>query len=530
MRRKHFAKTADVVAAMQSRDSHARPAAIAREGPRVVVETDQGGSWSMRRWDSAKTTRLNEAHWTGATDTPINEDLSGWLGNLRARCMFEAANNPLIAGVIFTHAVDIVGHSGPTLQVDSNDNEYNRALETAWRNWFDMPDAGGTRSGVDLLRQWTSALWTSGEFVEQFTTGPPDEGPVTLRLLAIAPRRLRTPINRTAAPNIVLGVERDRNGRPLAYHVERVRRIGDFVTETGFCRRWPASRMLHGFMANEADQARGVPWLASSLQTIADLRDYDAQVLDAARQAAATGVYLYTKHPDAPYLQVNEEVEMQRNTQSTMPPGWEPFQLTPGQPSAQYVDFRRERHIEIGRPAAMPLLAVRADASKSNFSSARFDGQSYQRANAVVQGWLSKYLRRLTREVERELMLAARARDPRVPAVLAVPPATRRFRFSGWPVRPHVDPQKERRGTKIGLDSLTLSLSKALAAEGYEFTETVEEIQRELQELASREIAPGMTLLDLYLLGRGDPNAGAQATIVDGDEPEAALQTEGAGA
>src|SRR6185369_2074416 len=55
---------------------------------------------SERRWESAKTTRLNHAHWARVTGQPINAELSAWANNIRHRSEYEVANNSLVEGMI----------------------------------------------------------------------------------------------------------------------------------------------------------------------------------------------------------------------------------------------------------------------------------------------------------------------------------------------------------------------------------------------------------------------------------------------
>lgn len=512
-------RTEDVVAAMTSID-RAQPAAV-----EYVVE--QSGDWSLRRWEAASTTRLNAAQWQGAVDSPINDDLSGFLSTLRARCEFEAARNPMVAGAIKTHQDDLIGDSGPTLQIEVLDDDYPSpaayaaALEAVWRRWFDDPDASGQRNGVDVLKQWVrQRYWTAGEYVEQFVTVERVDSPITMRLLAIAPRRLQTPLNRTGERNITMGIERDRNGRPQRYHIERVDQVGDFALQSGVTDPVPADLILHGFEQQEPDQARGVPGLAVALQAIADCRQFDQFVLDAAKGAAATGVVLWTQHADAPFVLVNESTELERNTQNTAPPGWQPMQLNPGQPAANYVEYRKERQIEIGRHVAMPLLSIRADASRHNFSSAHFDSQSYQRSNRVAQRELAKSLVRCVQEVKREAELAAKAGDRRVPAVLSRPPRNIRITFKGWPTRPHVDPKKVRDGNQTAMATLQLAMSDVLAGDGKEFDEHLKSVVSECQAMAKMEIRPGLSVLDLWLAQLRPPQDPIDETVDEDGEDE----------
>lgn len=537
--RRTFTPTSEVVAAMRSADPAARGDAGSRTAETVVYETmDDGGRWSTRRWEAADTNRLNANQWATARDVPVNEDLSGRLETLRARCEYEAANNPMVAGAIGTHQVDVVGEHGPTLQVTIDDptwseaekKAYAEALERVWRDWYAMPDAAGIRSGAEMCRQWVRNMdWTKGEFFEQFVTVKEPDQPITLRCLGINPRRVRTPYDKLNSPNVVMGVERNKLGRPLRYHVEVAQSYGDYTTYGPQTEPVPADMMLHGFVPLEPDQARGIPGLSVALQPIADCRQFDIFVLDAARQCASTGVVLWTQHPDSPFILVNEEAELERNTQSTAPPGWQPMQIQPGQPAANYVEYRKERQIEIGRHVSMPLLAIRADASNHNFSSAHFDSQSYGRANRIRQQRLSQYLGRLLKEVQREARMLALSGDRRVPGILAKSPQRMVVVFTGWPSRPHVDPNKVRNANATGLGTLQLSLSDVLAGDGKELDDHLAQLKREFTAMAGIEILPGLSVLDIFLMSHQPPNqlidqitgvASDSGDDDDEDEPE----------
>lgn len=522
---REFTDTSAVVAAMQACDRLAVRAAAA-EAPREVVVEATSGPFTLRRWEAGETTRLNSAHWQNAVDAPINEDLVAMLSSLRARCGYEAANNPWIEGMIFTHQVDVVGPAGPTLQVQSSNREYNEALEKWFKRWWNpqdgtspKPDAAGKRSGPQMLSGWLGRWWKSGEFFEQKVSASSDESPITLRLLGINPKRVDTPADVIGAGNVVLGIESNRDGRPLRYYVQDSVRFGPYAAYGTNYTPVPRDLMLHGFWQDEEDQVRGFPWLSSSLPAAADLRDYDDQVLDAARSAADHAICLHTTHPDAPFIEISEEVEVSRRTYKTMPPGWTPFQLQPGQPAANYVEYRRERQAELGRSRNMPLMIIRLDASKHNYSSARFDSQNYQRGNVCIQAGLTVYLFELVADVARELALAAKARDPRVEAVLANPPADVQYAFTGWPVRPHVDPVKERNAHQVGLQTLQESLHDVLATEGKDFEQHMRTLEREFARMAEVKVG-NTTLADLFLsmFLRGGTTATALSTVVDDEQ------------
>lgn len=454
--------TDGIVAAMAAADRSVSPP-VAPAGPETI-----------RRWESAGTNRLNEAHWVNVTTGSINVDLGNQLETLRTRAAYEAFNNPLVDGVITTHAEDVVGRNGPSLQVQSDSPAYNEAAEQLWREWFRRPTTRGKVSGAALLKLWIRNLWICGEYLAQQVTDVSAPGPVKMRINPIHPRRLGTPPQYMGDGNVVLGVRLTREGKPQQYHIAQVHRYGTAEVSTGQYDPIPADMIYHGFLLREDDQVRGVPWLAASLQAIADLRDYDLQVLDAARQAADQSIHWYADHPDAPYLEVNESVEIERRMQSTGPPGWKPMQLIPQQPSTQYVDYRRERQAELGRPVGMPLMMVRLDSARHNYSSARFDGQGYARCTQGTQAWLADGdLHEMVDVVTREGELARE-----------LPPRPARIKLVWtWTVQPHVDPRKEAEAERIRMENGTLPYSDALASHELDVDTTIAKRKRENEQL-----------------------------------------------
>lgn len=460
---------------------HRSAARVAAATVPAVAADATGQPWTLRRWEAAQTNRLNAAHWETAMGQSINADLTGSLETLRARCQFEAANNPMVAGVINTHAVDVVGRIGPTLQVHSDNEAYNDALEAAWKTWFHAPTTNPRITGPELLRLWVRGLWINGEFLAQQVTKRRDGQAVTLRLKTIHPRRLATPPAMAGAADVVLGVRVSQDGEPSAYYISNPKRFGAHALDLGNYEPIPADLVCHGFAIEEEDQVRGVPWLAPCLQAVADLRDYDDQVLDAARAAADQATLLFTTHPDAEYIPVNESTTVERRTISTLPPGWQMAQMTPQQPSTRYVEYREERHRDIGRPVSMPLMIVRQDSSDHNYSSARFDAQGYHRGIGCLQTWISEaHLTPLVDAVAVESRFDRRTprRPDRVEYVWT------------WPAVPHVDPLKERAAERIGLENGTLTYTAAVAAHGDSVENVIATRQRDAQALADAGLPP----------------------------------------
>lgn len=441
--------------------------------------------WNCRRWDSGlPTNRLNREHWRYAQEVNINADLNVELPVLRARAVYEAASNPDVEGVIKTHQDDLIGKHGPTLQILSSSERYNRKAMALWKNWAKQPCANRRLSFVALLRLWIRDLWTCGEFTAQKITRRDRPGPCQMRILPFHPRRMYTPPYLLGDPTVALGVKHDPDWDPLTYYVMEPWIFGPWEVYTGKFFEIPARDFLHWYVLLEADQTRGVPWLASALDAIGQMREYDGDVLDASRQAAMSGVYWYTQHPDAELWKAPAHAQLERGTQRTGPPGWQPAMMNPTQPSTKYVEFRSERLRQIGRPVNMPLMTVRQDSSKHNYSSARFDAECYWRGNECFQFSLGgDVLSPIAEDVLREAELAGAL--PRRPDDLEL-----RWK---WPPPPRVDRYKEAMGERAEMENGTLTYEDALSAQGLDEDDVIASRQKTSKKLAAAGLPPVAT-------------------------------------
>lgn len=453
---------------------------------------------TLRRFEAAQTDRLNDSHWKKANGETINETLQADLVPLRDRTIHECQNNPFLAGVVETHKTDVVGSIGPTLQVQSDNEGYNRAMEEAWGEWWELPELNGQLSGVECLQQDVGMLWMCGEFFDQLVLDrDADEGRPQQRIHQIHPRRVDNPSDRFDG-SIALGVRRNNYGKPLAYYVANF--AGDqaiSLTQTEM-REIAADEIIHGFRRFEPGQIRGFPLAAPALQVIADVRDFDAATLRAARIAAEFGVLLEAVHQDISPIVVNETTDMEGGVIRTCPPGWRPHQIDPKHPGVTYKEFRHERLRELGRPINMPLMMVLLDSNGHNYSSARFDGQLYNRGVQCLQQWFTRIkMQRLFRAIEPEMRFLRKVRRPEKVEMSWT-----------WPVAPHVDPQKEAEAIGILLELGLISEIEASAMLGKDYERTQQLRKRGAEIRAENGIEePEAAVADAAKVKRKDEQA-----------------------
>lgn len=438
-----------------------------------------------RRWEAAQDNRLDAAHWARAHGTPINADLNTWLNNLRHRCEYEAANNPLVEGMIRTYQLCTVGSEAPSLSVNSDDEAYSRARTRIWDEWASMAGSNAQLSLVEILNLWIRGLFTDGEFFTQLINVP-DSGPIELKLLPIHAYRCFTPPYMLGVPEVGLGVRRDIvNRRPISYFISEPWIYQAFEVYTGQFSEIPYASMIHGYFLSEADQLRGVPWIAAGLDAIAQLRDFKTETLDAARAAADWAVLLTTQHPDSPFLAVNDTTDVERRTIRHMPPGWDAKQMAPAHPGPQFLPFYEAIAREIGSSVCMPLMMLLLDSSSSNYSSARFDGQMFWRGVAQTQGWLGRILARIESLVAREAELQG---------LLPSQPIGGVHRAFVWPRAPHVDPTKEATAERMELENGSLTYTQLCAARGLSVERMIAQRKRDNELLTAAGLAtiPGI--------------------------------------
>lgn len=345
------------------------------------------------RFQAAQTNRLNRTHWERSHGQSINNDIATYLPTLMARCAFEYASNPLFEGVVNTFKDDIVGRDGPLLQVNTPDKAFNEAVESAWRSVFLDPDPSHRFGGVEVMKSWVGSLLLAGSYVNINATVRRPSTKVTFGWRSIHPRRLVTPPEQVGDPNVAFGCRSDADGAPIEYYVDVTKANGPFQSFGIDFATYPAEAVQHCYIPVEPEQLTGYPMMTSTLETAADLRDYDKLVMEAAKNAAGHAVGLQAIHPEMvtdPEPIATDTLPMSPGEVNVAPPGWSWQSLTSTQPAAEYVSYRHERGAELGRPIHMPLLVVFLTAADANFSSAQYEGTVYVDGCQSIQGFVER--------------------------------------------------------------------------------------------------------------------------------------------
>lgn len=332
-------------------------------------------------YDAAKTHDQNRRHWANADH--LSADAAGSATvrkTLRSRSRYEFENNPYARGIAHSMANYVVGQ-GPRLQMLTGDTEANRETERLFGLW-----AKAVRL-PQLLRTARISQVISGEVFIQLVTNERLVDLPSIDLRLIEADQIATPFRLLGDKNIIDGVQLDDAGNIVGYTLLDAH-PGDEHYSFGF-RRIDPDQIIHLMRAERPGQHRGIPELASALETFAQLRRYMQAVLTAAERAAEQSMFFKTDAPpgegpakvaeDGTELSDLAAMEIRRNESVFLPEGWEPFQLRAEQPTAEFGATVHQYLAEIGRVLQIPAMIVTGDASNHNFASGRLDYQAFLR-------------------------------------------------------------------------------------------------------------------------------------------------------
>lgn len=459
------------------------------------VQRIHQGPIEVRRWDGAATHRLNKAQFSGVTGRTINEDLVSSLRTLIDRCSYVATTSGTIEGMIDTNCIDIIGEDGPSLQVlprrpiGMTDkqlqqfSDYCVEAEEYLEDWAEFCDYNETMSFAEMLELDVYAWWTTGNaFTQELrATEQSQKGAGSIRLHPIHAQRVLHNFHYTndAGNRVVLGMQRDKHGKPLEYYVQEANEFGSFSGSMDFS-PVPAREMLHDFKSKEPGQFAGVPLLASSLADIGDESQFSKLTIEAAKIAATQGIIFEDKFSDSPTVKGKAnggsyKTKLGAALLTHAPKGTEAKQIDPKHPSSRFVEFKNEQWRSIGRPSQMPLMISRLNASGLSYAAARIEAQLYQRAVRRNQARLRRKYSPTLMNVLREAELARRIPMRPVPVAIG----------ASWARLPHVDPAKESKAREIDLKTMSKSLIDIWAEEGKRPHVQAEKLRRTCQVLDS---------------------------------------------
>ena len=278
-----------------------------------------------------------------------------------------------------------------------------------------------------------------------------------------------------------MGVEVDSARMPMAYHIWTADVSAGSVARRER-ERVPADDILHGFVGQEEEQTRGVPWLHAAMRILNDLKGYrEAAVIAARVGASKMGMYIA---PDGVPPNGEEGSDGNFTTDATpgqfdvAPPGYDFKTYDPTYPHDQFDAFCKGTLRGIASAAGVAYTSLANDLTDVNFSSIRSGVLDERDEWMVLQNIVINQL--LVPIYEDWLDQALMRGMIRMPNGSALPAAKRdKFADHIWQARrwQWVDPMKD-------INAAILAIGNGLASPQQIAMQTGRDIEDVLDDLA----------------------------------------------
>jgi lambda family phage portal protein len=485
------------------------------------------GAASMAAYRSAANGQedLSFIDWTpgaGSADADLLPDLAA----LTSRSRDLGRNNGLMAGALQTYRDNIIGavlrlSATPDYRLLGWTREQARVwgniTEPRFRSWADTTecDAGRSCTLLAIAQQALTGSILNGDAIVLPLWLPRQDAKWSTRLLVVEADRLSTPPWLSHNPSIRAGIEFDRYGAPVAYHIQRHHPgdlAGNFAIHTGGFQQWdriPAftawgrRRVIHLHDKDRTGQSRGRPLITAVMRDFKMAGDYASNELQASVANSLVAAFLESDlsqeassalFGEEPRAQWNSSLKEARSLRKLsggaiipLPVGAKLSSFAPSRPNAAFEAFMLAslRHIAAGMNLSYELLLK--DFSKSNYSSARATLLEVWRFFNGRRRWLADVFLRPVYELWLEE--AINSGEVQAPDYYPNRYAYSRCRFifggRGW-----VDPVKEAQAAAMRIAAGTSTLEIECAEQGLDYEEVLDQLAIENAMRAERGLLP----------------------------------------
>lgn len=457
---------------------------------------------------SASRTLRELASWQPLKGSADN-DLLPELSTIVARSRDLARNHGVASGAIQTLTDNVVGvgfrlSAKPDYKLLGKtkewEEEWQQKVESLWRSWADTfaCDAGSSLNFNGLTTQVFKSCLINGEALALPLWF--EDRPFSTVIQLVEPDRLSNPND--AADNKMLrsGIEIDKFGAPLAYHI-RKNHPGDFWTGaeadewervaafTPFGRR----RVIHVHDIDRIGQSRGKPILSAVMPMFKMLDHYERSELQAAIVNAMIAAFIETPMDGESlnelfggngddYLDAKKNWKVKLEGGSIIPifPGDKIAPFTPSRPNSAYGSFIENVLRHIGTGLNIPYELLLKDFSKTNYSSARAALLEAWRYFNGRRAWLATNWATLVYELWLEEAVNKGLID--APDFYQNKYAYTRCKWIG-PGRGWVDPVKEAQACEIRMQIGLSTLEEECASQGLDWEDVLAQRAREKSKM-----------------------------------------------
>lgn len=329
-------------------------------------------------YSGASTSKRSLKEWA-ASYNDADGDILPDLGRLRTRSRDLARNNPIAGGAINTKVSNVVG-SGLIFRADIDNQFLNLSPEEeiAWEEnverefklWAESQycDVTGLQTFYGLQALAFRSLLENGDVFALLPSVKQAGWPYTLSVQLIEADRISNADHKPDTDTLSGGIERDKNGRPVRFHIMNQHPGSTIHMST---RSWTIvaaysssgrRRVIHLMDRKRIGQNRGVPDLAPIMHALKQLGDYTEAEIDAAVVNAMFAVFITTENgvglpPLTAPGQGNAdegEIKLSPGLIASLRPGEKIASANTGRPNSEFNNFVTSILRQIGMALEIP--------------------------------------------------------------------------------------------------------------------------------------------------------------------------------
>jgi lambda family phage portal protein len=471
-----------------------------------------------------------------------HQDLAGWVPRsvsgqsalsiereLISDRVQDIARNDGWASASMSRSLDLIIGSGWRLSVDlpaktlglepDEADEISDQIEEAYTAYAEDPGfwCNASRQGpmASVLGLAYRQRIGDGEALAEICWDETRGGGFATYVKMIDPDRLSNPNETFDTADLRAGVQLDRDGAAVGYHIRTHHPDDDAVWGAGIPEwnyveretEWGRPLMVHAFEADRAGQFRGVPPMAPILRKLKQMVKYDEAELQAALVNAVLAAFITSpgNHDELAEAMTAKDIsalnlDRMKAYQSAPPrlpggtahflyPGDEVTLTQPGHPNSGFEAFFRAGLRNVASTVGLTYEQLTMDWSQVNYSSARAalleiwrgltarkDMFAAQFMNQIYRAWLEEFF-------DKQLIKL----PAKVPSFEAMAAAWSRADWIG-PARGWVDPEKEAKAAGLRLSLGISDLDRECAEQGLDW----KQVTRKRGRIRRMMIAEGL--------------------------------------
>lgn len=352
------------------------------------------GPLQKRNYSGATISRLTN-DWLSPV-TSADQEIRSSLSRLRGRCRELERNNDYVRRFLSGLESNVLGHAGIGLQMKitedggRSDELANDLIEKAWRDWSrrEVCTVTGRMTWFDVQRLVLRSTARDGDCIVRMIRDAKG-----FRLQLLEGDRLDINFNMDKLPSgneVRMGVEIDRFGKPVAYHLMD-KHPADVSVVQAKRERIPAEQVIHPFITDRIAQTRGTPWMVSAMTRLQMLGAYEEAELTAARVSASKMGFLVKERADGYVGDTDEQgnplMEISPGVIEELPMGTSFQSWNPDHPVGNYSGFVKSCLRGIASGLGVSYNMISNDLEGVNYSSIRAGLMDEREFYKAIQRW-----------------------------------------------------------------------------------------------------------------------------------------------